>query len=80
MNVPHSWLTEASVVFNCKISHIPFVYFGLPIGGDHNRLNFWQLLVDRNKKKCQDGKVLICPWVFISFFLNVLKVNFNKAL
>jgi len=39
------------VVFNCKISHIPFVFLGLPIGGDRNRLNFWQPLVDRNKKK-----------------------------
>jgi len=32
--VPDSWLTEALVVLKCKVAHIPFMYFGLSIGGD----------------------------------------------
>lgn len=34
VNVLDLWLTEAFVVQNCKICHIPFVNLGLPIGGD----------------------------------------------
>jgi len=34
VNMPDSWLTEALVVLNCKIGHIPFVNLGLLIGGD----------------------------------------------
>jgi len=34
LNVLDCWLVEASMVMNCKIKHIPFVYLGLLIGGD----------------------------------------------
>lgn len=47
VNVPISWLTEASLVMNCRVGTLPFVYLGLPVGGDARRLEFWKPVVDR---------------------------------
>lgn len=80
MNVPDSWLTKASVVFNCKLSHIPFVYLGLPIGGDHNRLDFWQLLVDRNKKKLSGWKSTYLSLGFHFILLKCLIIDLGLLL
>jgi len=38
VNVTDSWLSEASLVMNCRRESIPFVYLGLPIGGDYRIL------------------------------------------
>jgi len=40
VNVSDSWLTEASLVMNCRKGNIPFIYLGLPIGGDSRKLSF----------------------------------------
>ncbi|KEH38745.1 thioredoxin [Medicago truncatula] len=40
VNVSDSWLTEAALVMNCRRGTIPFVYLGLPIGGDPRKLSF----------------------------------------
>ena len=40
VNVANSWLSEAAMVLNCRVSSIPFVYLGLPIGGNARRLSF----------------------------------------
>ena len=42
VNVPDSWLTEAAMVMNCRVGTLPFVYLGLPVGGDARRLEFWK--------------------------------------
>jgi hypothetical protein len=34
VNVIESWLHEATSVMNCKHDRLPFLYLGLPIGGD----------------------------------------------
>lgn len=47
VNVPGSWLLEASLVFNCKVGTIPFLYLGLPIGGNASQLVFWKPLLNR---------------------------------
>jgi hypothetical protein len=47
VNIPLSWLSEAASVLNCKTGMIPFVYLGLPIGGDDRKLNFWKPVVDK---------------------------------
>jgi hypothetical protein len=31
VNIDDSWLVDASLVINCKIGHVPFIYLGLPI-------------------------------------------------
>jgi len=47
VNIPDSWLMEAASVMNCRRGSIPFVYLGLPIGGDLRKLSFWKPVVDR---------------------------------
>jgi len=39
-NIHDSWLAEADSVLNCKLGRVPFLYLGLPIGGDPRKLNF----------------------------------------
>jgi len=46
VNIPVSWLSEAAVLMNCRRGTIPFVYLGLPIGGDSRKLSFWKLVID----------------------------------
>jgi len=44
VNVPDSWLTEAAMVMNCRVGTLPFVYLGLPVGGDariSNKRDLW---------------------------------------
>jgi hypothetical protein len=47
VNISSTWLSEAASVLNCRTGTIPFVYLGLPIGGDSRRLSFWKPVVDR---------------------------------
>jgi hypothetical protein len=47
VNVTASWLAKAASVLNCKMSHILFLYLGLPIGGESRKIHFWQLLLYR---------------------------------
>jgi len=47
VNILDSWLHEAALVMNCCVVTLPFMYLGLPIGGDARRLEFWKLVVDR---------------------------------
>jgi len=84
MNVNDSWLHEAAVVMHCKHGRIPFLYLGLPIGGDPRKLQFWNPLVDRIRRrlsgwKCKnlslDGRLVLLksvlssiPVYFLSFF------------
>ena len=46
INMTKSWLHQAAMVMNCKHNRLPFLYFGLPIGGDPRKLQFWYSLVD----------------------------------
>ena len=47
VNISPSWLLEAATVLNCETGLIPFVYLGLPIGGDGRKLSFWKPVLDR---------------------------------
>ena len=51
VNVNTSWLSEAAMVLSCKVGSIPFVYLGLPIGGNARRLAFWEPLLNRLKSR-----------------------------
>nr|ABN08675.1 RNA-directed DNA polymerase (Reverse transcriptase) [Medicago truncatula] len=84
VNIPLSWLSEAASVSNCRTGLIPFVYLGLPIGGDDRKLNFWKLVVDKitakllswnNKFLSFGGRLVLLksvmsslPVYFLSFF------------
>lgn len=56
VNVPNSWLREASQVLNCKTDRRPFLYLGIPIGGDCRRPKFWDPVLDRIKLKMTSWK------------------------
>ena len=47
VNVSDSWLSEAALVLNCRKGTIPFVYLGLPIGGDSRKLSFWKPVLEQ---------------------------------
>jgi len=46
-NISASWLSAAAVLMNCRRGIIPFVYLGLPIGGDSRKISFWKPVIDR---------------------------------
>ena len=56
VNIHDSWLAEAASVLNCKLGKAPFLYLGLPIGGDPRKLKFWQPLMDRIKSRLSGWK------------------------
>jgi len=84
VNVSDSWLAEAALVMNCRRGNIPFVYLGLPIGGDSRKLSFWKPVIDRikgrlsswnNKFLSYGGRLVLLkvvlsslPVYFVSFF------------
>jgi hypothetical protein len=45
INIEDSWLLEAASILSCKVGRIPFMYLGLPIGGDPRRLTFWDPVI-----------------------------------
>ena len=47
VNIPSTWLSEAASVLNCRTGTVPFLYLGMPIGGDNRKLSFWKPVVDR---------------------------------
>ena len=56
INVSDSWLHEAASVMHCKHGRLPFLYLGLPIGGDPRKIFFWYPLVERIKKRLSGWK------------------------
>jgi len=84
VNISPTWLSEAASVLNCRFGSIPFMYLGLPIGGDGRKINFWKPVVDRirarlfvwnNKFLSFGGRLVLLksvpsslPVYFLSFF------------
>jgi len=56
VNVASSWLGEAASMLNCKVGAIPFVYLGMPIGGNARRLSFWNPLINRIRTRLSGWK------------------------
>ncbi|GAU46776.1 hypothetical protein TSUD_402880, partial [Trifolium subterraneum] len=54
--IPDSWLGEAASALCCKVGKIPFLYLGLPIGGDSRRLGFWEPMLARLKTRLSGWK------------------------
>jgi hypothetical protein len=76
VNIHVSWLSEAAMMLRCRRGTIPFVYLGLPIGGDSRKPavilevtipfgNLWLIVLSR---ACRRG--------IISFFLSVVVWSF----
>jgi len=86
VNVAPSWLTQTARVLNCKVGTIPFVYLGLPIGGNAQRLSFWDPLITRIKTRLSGwkskhlslgGRLVLLKYVMSS--LSVYALPFFKA-
>ncbi|CAJ2663689.1 unnamed protein product [Trifolium pratense] len=56
VNISDSWLGEAASALCCKVGKIPFLYLGLPIGGDPRRLSFWDPVLNRLKNRLSGWK------------------------
>lgn len=59
INIKDSWLSEAALILSCKIGNIPFLYLGLPIGGDPRQLNFWDPVIDCLNYRLSEWKSII---------------------
>ena len=80
VNIHDSWLAEAGSVLHCKLGKVPFLYLGLPIGGDPRNLKFSQPLIDRFKSRLSGWKTknlsLGGRLVLLKFVLSSLPVYF----
>lgn len=86
INISESWLSEAASVLGCKVGKIPFLYLGLPIGGNPRRLSFWEPVVHRIKSRLSGwnsrflsfgGRLILLKAVLTS--LPVYALSFFKA-
>lgn len=85
VNIPQTWLSEAASVLNFRTGTLPFIYLGLPIGGDSRKLSFWNPLIDRirarlsvwsNKFLSFGGRLVLLKFVLSSlpvYFLSFIK-------
>jgi hypothetical protein len=51
VNVSQDFLWLASVFLNCKVSSVPFIYLGLPVGANSRRLATWEPLINSLRKR-----------------------------
>jgi hypothetical protein len=73
-------------VLNCKVGKVPFLYLGMPIGGNPRRLCFWDPVVNHIKARLSGwnsrflyfgGRLVLLKSVFTS--LLVYALSFFKA-
>ncbi len=65
VNISNFWLSEATYVLSCKVGKVPFVYLGLPIGGDSRKLDFWRPILNSIQLDCRTGKANLCRLVAV---------------
>ncbi|GAU13302.1 hypothetical protein TSUD_42560 [Trifolium subterraneum] len=84
VKISHLQFADDTLLVGCRHGQLPFLYLGLPIGGDPRKLCFWYPLVDRIRKrlsgwKCKNlsygGRLILLksvlssiPVYFLSFF------------
>jgi hypothetical protein len=78
--------TEAASVLGCSVGRIPFLYLGLPIGGDPRRLSFWDPVVNKIRTRLSGwnsrflsfgGRLVLLKYVLTS--LPVYALSFFRA-
>ena len=81
MSLILGWLKQ-----NCKVGSIPFVYLGMPIGGNSRRLSFREPLQNRFRSRLSGwsskhlsfgGRLILLKFVLSS--LSVYALSFFKA-
>jgi hypothetical protein len=68
VNISESWLREAAPALRCKVGKVPFLYLGLPIGGDPRRLGLWEPVLARIRNRLSGWKSRLCLSVGVLFF------------
>jgi len=80
VNVSDSWLHEAALVMNCRVGAFPFVYFGLPIGRDPQRLDFWKPVLNSIVSRLSSWKSKFLSFggrlILLKSVLSSLPINF----
>jgi len=86
INISDSWLNEAATVLSCKVGKIHFMYLGLHIGSNPQRLKFWEPIMNRIKSRLSGwnsrflsfgGRLILLKSVMTS--LPVYALSFFKA-
>jgi hypothetical protein len=80
INVSDSWLSEAALAMNCRVGTFPFVYLGLPIGGDSRKLEFWRPMLNSIQSRLSNWKSKFLSFggrlILLKFVLSSLSVYF----
>ncbi|GAU41069.1 hypothetical protein TSUD_284390 [Trifolium subterraneum] len=86
VNIADSWLVEAACVLGCRVGMVPFMYLGLPIGGEPRHLSFSEPVVNRIRSRLNGwkshflsfgGRLVLLKLVLTS--LPVYALSFFKA-
>ncbi|GAU31515.1 hypothetical protein TSUD_332900 [Trifolium subterraneum] len=56
VNIADSWLRAVASALRCTVGKTPFLYLGLPIGGDPRRLGFWEPVLTRIQNRLSGWK------------------------
>lgn len=82
VNVPHTWLVEATLFLNCKAGSVPFQYLGLPVGANPRKRSTWKPVVDvvrtwlscwKNKNLSQIVLIKSVSFALIVYYLFLFK-------
>ncbi|GKV45295.1 hypothetical protein SLEP1_g52400 [Rubroshorea leprosula] len=55
-NTSEGWLRGAAEILHCGVGRVPFIYLGLPVGGNPGRKKFWNSVLDRFRHKLATWK------------------------
>ena len=81
VNIVDSWLNEAATVLGCKVGKVPFMDLAIPLGGDPQRLSFWDSVLTRIKDRLSGwksrflsfgGRLILLKYVLTSLLVYVL--------
>ncbi|GLU22472.1 hypothetical protein SLE2022_385450 [Rubroshorea leprosula] len=56
INVDETWISMAASALNCKAGKTPFIYLGLPVGGNPHRHSFWKPVIEKFRSKLASWK------------------------
>ena len=80
INVSDSWLSEAALVMNCRVGTFPFMYLGLPIGGDPRKLDLWKPILNSIHSRLSNWKSKFLSFggrlILLKYVLSSLPVYF----
>lgn len=69
INVEEEILRSTYSVYGCRVEEFPFSYLGIPLGGNHKSLLFWEPVVDKVRKKIDEWRnfvdLLDCLSIFV---------------